>query len=740
MAAINNSYKIRTNLIGHTQDVRCLTCLPDLSIVSGSRDCTCQLWVPEADSINYSNCLKYTGHENFVSCVTTQSNYIITGCNDKIIRVFEHGTERPLCELKGHSENVCTITACHDGKILSGSWDKTGRVWMNQKCIFVLSGHESAVWAVAILEDGETMLTGSADKTIRIWNKGTCLQTLKGHSDAVRSIAVWGKDKFLSCSNDASIKLWNINGTCLQTFYGHTNYVYSLSIINENEFISGGEDRSVKIWRNGECVQTISHPTESVWDVCVLPNEDIVTAASDGIIRIFSKNPERQAPDDIQEAYSQSVSSSTIPAQIGDINTDQLPSKSALLNPGKADGQTMMIKDGNNIEAYNWVAADGQWIKVGNVVGGASGNKTLYEGKEYDFVFDVDIQEGKPALKLPFNTTEDPWMAAHEFLERNDLSPLFLDQVAKFIVTNTKGATLGSRQDQGFADPFTGGNQYVPSSVSGSTTQAPAPPVTSKRVSNHFPVEEFQCFENINSAQIFEKLEKFNEEVDEYLQLKESELTTLHDLITKTKAKMSSDEEDTVWKSLSWSPQLAWPCLDILRLLVLRYPKVFCSERLFIVLKSFIDIYSAPFQCHAFTLRTFVNCFSSSEGRQLISSQLDDVLDASKIMMKGGNKHVQIAFGTLALNLTIAQTKQMGFGIETALSVLEFCCKTFTESEAKYRACAAIGTLLTKNDDEGVALAQSLSFTDILDEMTERDGKCDPRIIDCVKDIKKLLS
>lgn len=125
----------------------------------------------------------------------------------------------------------------------------------------------------------------------------------------------------------------------------------------------------------------------------------------------------------------ESVSSSSIPVQIGDIDTAQLPSKNALLNPGKKDGQTIMVKEGSNIEAYNWVAADGQWVKVGNVVGGASGNKTLYEGKEYDYVFDVDIQEGKPPLKLPFNATEDPWMAAHKFLEKNELSPLFLDQV-----------------------------------------------------------------------------------------------------------------------------------------------------------------------------------------------------------------------------------------------------------------------------------------------------------------------
>jgi hypothetical protein len=34
-----------------------------------------------------------------------------------------------------------------------------------------------------------------------------------------------------------------------------------------------------------------------------------------------------------------------------------------------------------------------------------SDRKQLYEGKEYDYVFDVDIKDGEPPLKLPYNVT-----------------------------------------------------------------------------------------------------------------------------------------------------------------------------------------------------------------------------------------------------------------------------------------------------------------------------------------------
>jgi len=76
--------------------------------------------------------------------------------------------------------------------------------------------------------------------------------------------------------------------------------------------------------------------------------------------------------------------------------------------------------------------------------------------QEYDYVFSVDIEEGKPPLKLPYNMSEDPWFAAQAFLDKNNLSQLFLDQVANFITENTKGATLTQGSGSGYADPFTG--------------------------------------------------------------------------------------------------------------------------------------------------------------------------------------------------------------------------------------------------------------------------------------------
>lgn len=92
----------------------------------------------------------------------------------------------------------------------------------------------------------------------------------------------------------------------------------------------------------------------------------------------------------------------------------------ALGREGKKDGQVIMIKNEGKVEAYSvsrqglsnrarssqWSSAERTWQQVGQVVDAiGQGRKQLYEGKEYDYVFDVDVSEGMPPLKLPYNVS-----------------------------------------------------------------------------------------------------------------------------------------------------------------------------------------------------------------------------------------------------------------------------------------------------------------------------------------------
>lgn len=114
-----------------------------------------------------------------------------------------------------------------------------------------------------------------------------------------------------------------------------------------------------------------------------------------------------------------------------------------------------MIREANGVVAYTWVenGDESHWEKVGDVLGGTNkldSGKTTYEGQvntyctdfnllkkkqfnfflqAYDFVFSVDVEDGKPPLKLPYNTGEDPYQAAQKFLSKNLLPSGYLEQV-----------------------------------------------------------------------------------------------------------------------------------------------------------------------------------------------------------------------------------------------------------------------------------------------------------------------
>lgn len=71
-------------------------------------------------------------------------------------------------------------------------------------------------------------------------------------------------------------------------------------------------------------------------------------------------------------------------------------------------------------------------------------------------MFSVDVEPGKPLLKLPYNKTDDPWHAAQKFIHDNNLSQNFLDEVANFIIRNSGYGKSAIGNSSSFVDPFTG--------------------------------------------------------------------------------------------------------------------------------------------------------------------------------------------------------------------------------------------------------------------------------------------
>lgn len=58
-------------------------------------------------------------------------------------------------------------------------------MWDSEGQSQVLEGHEGPVQCLLVLPDG-ALLSGSNDKTVKMWHGSACVKTLVGHGDTVR--------------------------------------------------------------------------------------------------------------------------------------------------------------------------------------------------------------------------------------------------------------------------------------------------------------------------------------------------------------------------------------------------------------------------------------------------------------------------------------------------------------------------------------------------------------------------
>jgi WD40 repeat protein len=64
----------------------------------------------------------------------------------------------------------CVAVSPDGALIVSGSWDRTVKVWDARSGVekLTLKGHTGYVWSVAITSDGEHIVSGSDDGTVKV--------------------------------------------------------------------------------------------------------------------------------------------------------------------------------------------------------------------------------------------------------------------------------------------------------------------------------------------------------------------------------------------------------------------------------------------------------------------------------------------------------------------------------------------------------------------------------------------
>lgn len=484
---------------------------------------------------------------------------------------------------------------------------------------------------------------------------------------------------------------------------GHTGFVFTLLTLPNNTIISGGDDCLIKVWQNSQCVQTIEVPG-TIWDLKTNILGDLIVASESKKIYVFTRDPERATSGKELAEFEASIKAANTRSEI-DLKTiphvDKMPQYTGtkfqlFITLGKKDGEIKIFKESDGTaKAFSWKQNERKWELIGYVdmpSGPPPETTKYYEGDrlflagEYDHVFDVDSGDGV-IRKLPFNNGGNADEAANKFCVREGFSKGNIEQIIKFIKTNSL--------------PY----------ATRDTSSKSSEPATSKPQLKHIPMQTYLYFDTVNVSGPEKKIKEINAELGTIEENHIKNLDRLLQVIGEKQnyhsSKLYKQEWDVFEKLLSWPYKHIYPVLDLFRMFLLHSQasemfKVF--ERGAEHLTLFLALLSSKGESnpnHLLSLRCIANMFKHPSSTFVLISKYEKVIDGVVDYLSHENKNIRNAAITVLLNYSIAflSRKEDNQGRVQAVAGLVDVLDKEDEGQNFMRLLAALGNLMFEESD-----------------------------------------
>jgi len=208
----------------------------------------------------------YSGHTGDILDLSwSKNNFILSGSMDKTVRLWY--ISRDECLHIFQHDDFVTSVAFHptsDKMFLSGALDKKFRLWsVTDKSILSMADVGSFITAVAFAEDGKTSIAASYNGKCTFfdtdglkWKTQIHVHSSRGKNRKGKKITgmevMPGGAKMLITSNDSRVRLYHLSDYSLICKYkGLINNNYQIKATfseNGNYIICGSEDHNVYIW------------------------------------------------------------------------------------------------------------------------------------------------------------------------------------------------------------------------------------------------------------------------------------------------------------------------------------------------------------------------------------------------------------------------------------------------------------------------------------------------------------
>ena len=304
---ISRKFNALQKLLGHRQMINSIIQLHDGRLLTGSSDYKMKLWEEQGgqfvETLTISEltgdvlCLYELKDLRIISTIKT------SGAMKVWNKKKEEETYEIVITLSEHKNAVTSILQFHDEKLITGSKDKTIRIWdINEnsfRCTQIIEDHKEGVHCLCDLLVGIRFASGSEDKTIRIWEESNGLfkqvKILSDHKSRVRAL-VQTDNGFLISGSDKVIIIYKLkddnNFVRVEKINAHNSYITTLIKLSDGKIASASRDYLIKIWnvgKNGEFIlsEILKEHTHSVYDLIELKDGRLASVGGDNLVIIW---------------------------------------------------------------------------------------------------------------------------------------------------------------------------------------------------------------------------------------------------------------------------------------------------------------------------------------------------------------------------------------------------------------------------------------------------------------------
>lgn len=170
----------------------------------------------------------------------------MSGSWDGTARIWDIETGKVKETLTGHRHAV-SVLSLPNGIVITGSQDKKIRLWFRGKLEKEIEGHQDIVRGFTEVPQMNAFASCSNDEVVKLWSlDGTHLADYKGHRGFVLAVDTLESGELVSAGDDCTVKIWdNETAECKQTIQ-MPGSAWSVTHNKKGDLLVGCEDKSIR--------------------------------------------------------------------------------------------------------------------------------------------------------------------------------------------------------------------------------------------------------------------------------------------------------------------------------------------------------------------------------------------------------------------------------------------------------------------------------------------------------------